>query len=147
MTDSRDYRRLQSCPFIKMYDEFQIYVLVHGDDFYIIRDQKGISNAKEHLGDALRLKYTALFGWRDLASRRRKRSQQVLQSDVSCIGERSRPPSCRGSATQNEMEHADGCTVPGSRSTVETSHHELFEPDEARRFRSVCGRLVYLSLN
>ena len=55
-----------------MYDEFQIYVLVHGDDFYIIRDQKGISNAKEHLGDALRLKYTALFGWRDVASRRRE---------------------------------------------------------------------------
>ena len=50
VTGSRDYRRLQSCPFIKMYDEFQIYVLVHGDDFYIIRDQKGISNAKEHFG-------------------------------------------------------------------------------------------------
>ena len=40
VTGSRDYLRLQSCANIRTHDEFQIYVLVHRDDFYIISDQK-----------------------------------------------------------------------------------------------------------
>ena len=64
VAESHGYRRRGCCPCVGMHDGLRIHVLAHGDDFHSVSDRTGIEQSKGHFGKALRLKCTALLGWR-----------------------------------------------------------------------------------